>query len=86
MSGRRSNLKGDERRVGVLVAKDASGMVWFLDVQIVSALTGLGVAHRNKIEKYKGNSSLVDDLASGRARSGPRPSHSRGRECGGIKR
>ena len=29
----------------------------------VSALAGLGVAHRNKIEKYKGNSSLVDNIA-----------------------
>ena len=67
------------------VAKDASGVVWVLDVQIVSALAGLGVAHRNKIEKYRGNSSLVDSIA-GRARSGSRPSHSRGRECGGTKR
>ena len=62
-----------------IVAKDASGVVWVFDVQIVSALAGLGVAHRNKIEKYTG------DLASGRAQSGSRPSHSRGRECGGIK-
>ena len=41
-----------------IVAKDASGVVWDLDVQIVSAL-----AHRNKIEKYRGNSSLVDNIA-----------------------
>ena len=34
-----------------------------MDVEIVSALAGLGVAHRNKIEKYRGNSSLVDNIA-----------------------
>ena len=45
------------------VAKDASGVVWVLDVQIVYALAGLGVAHRNKIEKYRGNSSLVSNIA-----------------------
>ena len=46
-----------------IVAKDAPGVVWVLDVQIVSELAGLGVAHRNKIEKYRGNSSLVDNIA-----------------------
>ena len=45
------------------MAKDASGVDWVLDVQIVSALAGLGVAHRNKIEKYRGNSSLVGNIA-----------------------
>ena len=46
-----------------IVAKDASGVLWVLDVQIVSALAGLGVTHRNKIEKYRDNSSLVDNIA-----------------------
>ena len=45
-----------------IAAKDASGVVWVLDVQIVSALAGLGVAHRNKIEYYRGNSSLVREI------------------------
>ena len=34
-----------------------------LDVQIVPSLAGLGVAHRNKIEKHRGNSSLVSNIA-----------------------
>ena len=46
-----------------IVAKDALGVVWVLDVQLVSALAGLGVAHRNKIEKYRGNCSLVANIA-----------------------
>ena len=34
-----------------------------LDVQIVSALAGLDVAHRNKIEYYRGISNLVGNIA-----------------------
>ena len=45
-----------------IVAKDSEGVVWVLDVQIVSALAGLGVVHRNKFEYYKGNSSLVGNI------------------------
>ena len=37
-------------------------MYFYLDVQIVSALAGLGVGHRNKIEKYRGNPSLVGNI------------------------
>ena len=50
-------------RMPDIVVKDALGVVWVLDVQIVSALVGLGVAHRNKIEKYRGNSSVVSNIA-----------------------
>ena len=53
-----SNRKPD------IVAKDGSGVVWVLDVQIVSALAGLGDAHRNKIQYNRGNySSLVSKIA-----------------------
>ena len=45
------------------MAKDSGGVVWVLDVQIVSALAGLGGAHRNKIKYYKGNSILGGNIA-----------------------
>ena len=71
-----------------IVAKDASGVVSVLDVQIVSALAGLPTETKLNIirETPVWWAILCRDLASRRAPLESRTSHSRGRECGGIKR
>ena len=37
--------------------------VTVIDVQVVSALQGLGIASSNKINYYKGNASLIANIA-----------------------
>ena len=70
-----------------IVAKDSGGVVWVLDVQIVSALAGLPTETKLNIirETPVWWAILCRDLASRRAPLESRTSHSRGRECGGLK-